>query len=185
MKTLLILLAISFGILLYILLRFFIKRIHLRLSLMKFCKQNHFRCTFPFQCLLPLNHLKAFVQIETGSRIYQIKLFGLLRKHCEIHFWNLQEYSIQWYFIRAEYIGSPVPIGLTNTNRRRSLGDSNWATTPGITPVLLISPAQAPVRLTKTDVNHLTKLRAGERIQDVLFADLDFLLLHIEKQERK
>lgn len=186
MKSLKILLIIALVFLLYIVFRFSVKRTQTIITLKKFCKKHNYSCKISPHCMLPLNSTACLVQIETDTAIYPIKLFGLLRKHCEIHFWNLQEYSVEWYFSRYGLVGS-TPIGLTNTKRRRSLGDSSWAVFPGekmTIPILLISPAQAPVRLTKTDVTCFTELRAGDKVGDALFADLDFLLRYIAKSER-
>ena len=180
MKAVQILIAIVLAAIAYLLLRFIIKRLWLFSSLKKFAKKHNFTCTIPLAVLLPINSSNRYVQITTTKSVYNIKLFGLLRKHCEIHFWNTQEYSVAWYFMRTEFTGT-TPICLSATHRR-SLGKPDWLTADGV-PILLISPAQAPVRLTKTDVNHFTRLRAGEKICDAIFADLDYLFRYIEKQE--
>ena len=182
MKTIGVLIAIAIVIVLYLLLRFIVKRLWLFHQFRRFAKKHNYTCTIPRSCLLPNNRNHRYVQIRTPNTVYNIKLFGLLRKHCEIHFWNTQEYSSTWYFTRMEYIGSTSPLGVSAT-RRRSLGNTDWLTADGV-PVLLISPAQAPVRISKTDVNHLVQLRAGEKIGDAIFADLDYLLRHIEHREK-
>ena len=74
-----------------------------------------------------------------------------------------------------------APLGVS-TKRRRNLGKTDWLTADGV-PVLLISPAHAPVCMTQTDVNHLVQLRVGDKIGNALFADLDYLFRHIEKQK--
>ena len=183
MKTLLILAVIGAGIMLCMLLRFMIKRLWLFLQLKKFAEKHNYDCIVPFLCILPLNSSSHIIQIKTGKNSYNIKPFGLLRKHCEIHFWSTEEYSTHWYFTRAEYLGSPGPIGLTNDHRRRSLSNTDWTTSPNAVPILLLTPSHAPVKLTKTDVNHLEELRAGDKIGDVIFADLDYLFRHIEKHQ--
>lgn len=184
MKAVLILVCIALAITLYLLLRFIVKRIWLFSVLRKFAKQHGYNLNFPLSCLLPNNRNNDIVKIETENTVYCVKLFGLLRKHCDIHFWSSQEYSATQYFSRSEYVGG-TPIG-QNGARRRSLGNGNWALSSEkvIIPVLLISPANAPVRLSQTKVNHFEYLRAGEKIEDVLFADLDFLLRLIENREK-
>ena len=183
MKTIQILTVIVLTITVYVFLRFVIKRVRLFAVLRKFSNKHGYACKTPLSGLLPNNRSKHLVQIETGSTVYSVKLFGLLRKHCDIHFWSSQEYSATQYFTRAEYIGG-TPIGLTNA-RRRKLGNGNRKahSKKEVIPVLLISPANAPVRLTCTNVNHLEDLRAGEKIEDVLFADLDYLMRFIENRE--
>ncbi len=184
MKAVQILIVIGVAITVYLFLRFIVKRIWLFAVLHKFAKKHGYTCKTPLSCFLPNNRNKHLVQIETGNTVYSIKLFGLLRKHCDIHFWSLKEYSATQYFTRSEYVGG-TPIGLTGA-RRRSLGNENWPVSSGkeVIPVLLISPANAPVRLSQTKVNHFEYLRAGERIENAVFADLDFLLRFIENREK-
>ena len=168
----------------YLILRFIIKRIWLFSVLHKFAKRHGYSCKTPLPCLLPNNREKSFVQIETDNTIYAVKLFGLLRKHCEIHFWNLEKYSVVHYLMRSSFVAA-APIGQVGA-KRRSLGNGNWTVSSEkeVIPVLLISPAHTPVRLTRTDVNHLEYLRAGEGIENAIFADLDYLLRFIENRER-
>ena len=184
MKSVQILLAIASAITLYLFLRFIIKRVWLFAVLRKFAKQYGYTLIFPLSCLLPNNRNNDIVKIETDNTVYCIKLFGLLRKHCEIHFWSLEEYSAEWYLMRSGFVGAPL-IGQVGS-KHRSLGNENWAVSSEkeVFPVLLISPANAPVRLTQTKVNHLEHLRAGEMIGNAVFADLDFLLRFIENREK-
>lgn len=184
MKALQILILIALAITVYVFLRFVVKRIWLFAVLRKFSKKHGYVCKIPLSCLLPNNRSKCLVQIETENAIYSIKLFGLLRKHCEIHFWSLEEYSAEWYLMRTGFVGA-APIGQVGA-RRRSLGNENWTANSEkeVIPVLLISPANAPVRLTQTKVNHLEYLRAGERIENAVFADWDYLWRFIENREK-
>ena len=184
MKVIQILIAIALAVVAYISIRFVFKRIWLFAVLQRFSKKHGYTCKMPIACLLPTNRNNQLVLIETANRVYSIKLFGLLRKHCEIHFWSLEEYSVEWYFSRYGLLGTPY-IGQTGA-RRRSLGNRDWdvVSEKEITSLLLISPAHAPVRLTRMDVNHLVNLRAGEKIENTVFADLDYLLRFIEKREQ-
>lgn len=183
MKSIQILIVIALAVTLYILLRFIVKRIWLFMALRRFAKKHGYVCKMALSCLLPNNRDRQVVLMETGSTVYAVKLFGLLRKHCHIHFWSMAEYSIEWYFSRYG-MDHQQPFGLAGA-KRRSLGTADWPIIgeKEVIPLLLISPAQAPVRLTKTDVNHWEHLRAGEKIQDVLFADLDYLMRFIENRE--
>lgn len=182
MKTPQILITIIFAVIMWIFLRFIVKRFWLYLTIKRFAKEHNYIWKMPISCLFPINSGNEFAQLKTDKNIYNIKLFGLLRKHCEIHFWNTQEYSTDWYLMRSGFVAA-TPIGQTNARRRRSFGKADWQTADGGVPILLISPANAPVRLTQTNVNHLATLRAGDKIGDAIFADLDFLLRYIEKQE--
>lgn len=184
MKAIQILIAIALAVIGYLILRFIIKRIWLFSVLRKFAKKHGYSCKTPLPCLFPNNREKSLVQIETDNTIYAVKLFGLLRKHCEIHFWNLGKYSVVHYLMRASFVAA-APIGQVGA-KRRSLGNGNWpiSSEKEVVPVLLISPAHAPVRLTRTNVNHLVDLRAGDMIGDILFADWDYLLRFIENREK-
>lgn len=184
MKAVQILIAIALAITIYLFLRFIVKRLWLFVVMCKFAKKHGYTCKTPLFCLFPNNRSNSIMQIETDNTIYSIKLFGLLRKHCEIHFWSLAEYSAEWYLMRSGFVGA-APIGLVGV-RRRSLGTGDWAinSEKEVIPVLLISPAHAPVRLTQTDVNHLVDLRAGDKMGNTVFADLDYLLRFIENREK-
>lgn len=184
MKSIQILIVITLIITAWLFLRFILKRIWLFTVLRRFAKKHGYTCKLPLSCLCPNNRSDSIVQLETGSTLYAVKLFGLLRKHCDIHFWSLKEYSATQYFSRREYVGG-TPIGLTGA-RRRSLGNRNWTVSSEkeVIPVLLISPANAPVRLSQTQVNHFEYLRAGERIENAVFADWDYLWRFIENREK-
>ena len=192
MKGAVIILSIVLTLGLYILLRFMIQRVCFIVSLGNFTKKNNYRIKKNlFNCLFPLNNSSGgSIVIETDSSIYDIKLFGLFLKHCEIHFWNTKEYSAEWYFHRIGFYGEP-PIGKTNAKPRRSLGNFDDAiyidssTQKERIPVLLITPTNAPVRLTQLIINRVVDIRAGDKIGDVLFADSDYLFRYISKREQK
>lgn len=187
MKSIQILIIIALAVTLYIFLCFIVKRIWLFTALRRFAKKHSYVCKMPLSGLLPNNRNNNLVEIETENALYAVKLFGLLRKHCHIHFWSRAEYSIEWYFSRHGLDLRKTPFELLAGAKSRSLGSTDWLPVGGekeVIPLLLISPTQAPVMLTKTDANHWEHLRAGERIEDVLFADLDYLLSFIENREK-
>ena len=181
MKTIGIFAIIAIIIVIFLLLRFMIKRLWLFHLLNRFAKEHNYTCTIPRSCLLPNNRNNHYVQICTANTVYNIKLFGLLRKQCEIHFWNTREYAATWYASWSEYTSRTAPLDIL-AKRRRSLGKTDWLTADGV-PALLISPAHAPVCITQTDENHLIQLRAGDKLGNAIFADLDYLLRYIEKYE--
>jgi len=185
MKSIQILFGIAAAVTLYIFLRFIVKRIWLFMTLRRFAKKHSYICKMPLSCLLPNNRNRQLVLIESEQSIYAIKLFGLLRKHCHIHFWSRKEYSIEWYFSRHGMDFQKTPHALLAGARRRSLGSADWpvSSEKEVIPLFLISPAHAPVKLTKT-AKHGELLYAGEKIEDVLFADLDYLVRFIENRER-
>ena len=73
-----------------------------------------------------------------------------------------------------------IPLGHRQV-RRRKLGKWDINTSTEI-PVLLYSPANSPIRITKTQVNHIERIEAGAKIDDVLLADTDFLFRYISNR---
>jgi len=192
MKSIIILLQLAIVIFLLVLLRFLLQRIRLYFQLNRFAKKYGFCCQILKKAFyLPLNSIKGnTVTLETDSCIYDIKVFGLLRKHCEIHFWGVTEYSMEWYFSRYGLDHKPYQfIGMTNEKKRRPIGafgnNAETQSTKKHTSVLLLSPTHAPVRLTYRKENHLERLHAGDMIENAIFADLDYLFMYICKQENK
>jgi len=185
MKFLLTLFALFLGGYLYAVIRFAVHRIRFLAFLKQFTKTYGYSYKLAgIAYYFPCNRSKATILLETKNTVYNIRLFGLLRKHCEVHFWNLQEYSVEKHIIKALYVGS-TPTGLTNAKCRRlgsfpSLDSSNNKT---VIPVLLFLPTNGVMRLTRTQVNHLVELRAGDKIEDVLFADSDYLFRCIANRE--
>lgn len=170
MKSILILLAFGLAVGLYVLLRFAVKRMRALSVLKRFAKTHGYCLTKKDGCLL----------LEAGSAVYNIKLLGLWLKHCEIHFWSAEEYAVHWYVWRGDLVNTP-PIGATNGGRRKQIG--KWEISEGETPVLLLCPANAPVRLSQTRGTQLCRLHAGDKIGDVRFADLDYLVRFVEKED--
>lgn len=191
MKSVVIILAISLGVVLYIFLRFIFQRICFIFALHNFAKKyNYYVSKIPYSYLLPLNSSNSSIVLKTDSSVYDIKLFGLFLKHCEIHFWSAREYSVEWYFSRRGLVGEPL-IGETNAKPRRSLGnfDDTACLDPSSQreriPVLLITPANAPVRTTQRHANKVVRLHAGDKIGGFLFADRDYLFRYIAHREQK
>ena len=192
MKSIIILLQIALLGCLLLFLRFFLQRVQLFFSLKRFVQKYGFQLSkYPATLFIPLNSIKGnTISIETASCIYDIKVFGLLRKHCEIHFWSISEYSMEWYFSRygLDY-ETHLSIGMTNERKRRPIGqfvcNTDDISGKKHTPVLLLSPANAPVSLTYRKENKFGRLHAGDRIDNVLFADLDYLLRFICNKENK
>ena len=197
MKSIIILLQLALLIFFLLLLRFFLQRVRLLVSLKWFARKYGFRVRgFRPIFFLPLNATKKnMITLETDNYIYDIKPFGLLRKHCEIHFWSLSEYSMEWYFSRHGIDHEPrLNIGATNERKRRRIGafeaDVNANAGKEHTPVLLLSPSNAPIRLTYYKANPhydllCADLYAGNMIENAIFADLDYLYRHICKLESK
>lgn len=115
MKVLLYISIFSLIVFLYIIFRFLIQRLSLALKLKKFAKKNSYNCKIVNPLFfIPLNFSNnGLVSIETDSTIYNIKVFGILRKHCEVHFWNINEYSIKKYYLVKQFIAS-TPLGQKN-----------------------------------------------------------------------
>ena len=160
----------------YILLRFAIKRLKLVWEIKHFAKVNgiQYKITIP-AFLFPGNRYGTAVLLKTAKSTYNIRLFGLLRKNCAVHFWNKEMYSIEKFIPRMSLVDTPLAY---RPVRRRKLGKWNTGTKEEI-PVLLYSSANSPIHITQTQINHIERLLVGDMIGDVLFADTDFLFRYI------
>ncbi len=163
----------------YVLLRFAIKRIILLHKIKRFAKENsiEYKITTP-AFLFPSNRYGTAVLLKTEKGTYNIRLFGLLRKNCAVHFWNKEMYSMEKFIPRMILYDTPLghrPV------RRRKLGKWDINVNTEI-PVLLYSSADSPLRIMQTKVNHIERLMAGDMIEDVLFVDSDFLFRYIENR---
>lgn len=191
MKTVKILLIIALVFLLYIFLRFIIRRMCLLISLRKFAKKYDYQLKIDlWNCLLPLNGSSgSSIVIETNSSIYDIKLFGFFLKNREVHFRNTKEYSTRWIMPKE---GLSEKTNEICANPLKSLGNFDDAIYIDSSiqkeriPVLLHSPDSfAHLRRTHLLSNRIVRLHVGDKIagSDLLFADLDFLLRYIAKNE--
>ena len=177
MKLLLYLLLIHALYCMFNLVQFFFLRIKLLLKIKKFAQDNALDCKIKTrEFLTPSNHCGTAVLLKTSKNTYNIRLFGLLRKNCAVHFWNKRMYSVEKYIPRMSLV-EKIPLGHRAVRRRR-LGQWDIGSDTEI-PVLLCSPTKSLIRITQTNVNHIERLLAGDMIEDVLFADSDFLLRYI------
>ena len=176
MKILLNLILIFVLYFLYVLLRFVLKRIRLLRQIRRFAKENDLQCmTSVRSFLLPSNRCGTAVYLRTDDICYNICLFGLLRKNCAVHFWSKEMYSVEKFIPRMSLVDTPLGH---RPARRRKLGKWNINSDNEI-PVLLYSSANSPIHITQTQVNHVERLMAGDKIEDVLFVDRDFLFRYI------
>lgn len=177
MKLLWYLLLIFVLYYMYITLRFIFKRILLLRKIKQFAKVNNieYKITMP-AFLFPSNRYGTALLLKTERATYNIRLFGLLRNNCGVHFWGKSSYSVEKYIPRMLVYGERHP------GRRRNLGKWNISSDTDIS-ILLYSSANSPIYITQTLVNHISPLRAGDRIEDVILADTDFLFRYIEKCE--
>ncbi len=160
----------------YVLLSFAIKRIILLHKIKCFAKENSIEYKISTRAfLIPSNQYGTAVLLKTEKGTYNIRLFGLLRKNCAVHFWNKEMYSVEKFIPRMDL--NDTPLGHRPVKRRR-LGKWDINANTEI-PVLLCSSANSPLRIMQTQVNHIERLLVGDMIEDVLFADCDFLFRYI------
>lgn len=176
MKLLLFLLLLFVLHFLYIFVRFILKRTKLLYQVKRFAKEHSIECIVTTPAFLfPSNRYGTALLLKTEKATYNIRLFGLLRKNCAVHFWNKEMYSIEKFIPRMSLVDTPLghrPI------RRRKLGKWDINANAEI-PVLLYASANSPIHITQTQVNRIERLMAGDTIEDVLFADRDFLFRYI------
>ncbi len=191
MKVLLYISIFSLIVLLYNILCFIIKRFILIFKLKKFAKKNSCNCKIVNPLFfIPLNlSNNGLVSIETDSTIYNIKVFGILRKHCEVHFWNINEYSIKKYYLVKQFIAS-TPLGQKKCYRRKTGGFNPINTKVNSdyklsVPVFLFSPSNNLLRITQTQENQLKQLKVGDKIDNIIFADTPYLFWYISNREKR
>lgn len=180
MKLYLYLLLILALYYLFAFVRFIFHRIKLCLKIKQFAEKNSIDCKIATsEFFLANNRCGTAVLLRTEKNTYNIRLFGLLRKNCAVHFWSIEQYSVEKYIPRMCLVDD-IPLGHRQV-RRRKLGKWDINTSTEI-PVLLYSPANSPIRITKTQVNHIERIEAGAKIDDVLLADTDFLFRYISNR---
>jgi len=164
---------------LYILLRYIMKRLNLLGRIKRFAKENDLQCDITLTAfLLPSNRCGTAAYMRKGDTCYNIRLFGLLRKNCAVHFWNKEMYSVEKFIPKMLLYDTPLghrPV------KRRKLGKWDINANTEI-PVLLYSSADSPLRIMQTKVIHIERLIAGDMLDGVLFADWDFLFRYIERR---
>lgn len=179
MKLLLYLLLLFALHFLYSLFRFVFKRARLLHQVKCFAKEHSIECIVTTPAFLfPSNRYGTAVLLRTEKVTYNIRLFGLLRKNCAVHFWSKEQYSVEKFIPRMSLVDTPLghrPV------RRIKLGKWDISAYTEI-PVLLYSPANSPIHITQTKVNHVERLIAGDMIEDILFVDIDFLFRYIENR---
>ena len=77
----------------YVLIRFAIKRVILLHKIKRFAKENgiEYKISMP-AFLFPSNRYGTALLLKTEKATYNIRLFGLLRKNCAVHFWSKEQY---------------------------------------------------------------------------------------------
>ena len=178
MKLFLYLLLIHALWYIYIFFCFVLYRFVLLMKVKHFAKIHNVECCVTTSAFFfPSNRLDTALLLKTEKNIYNIRLFGLLRKNCGVHFWNKEMYSVEKFIPRMSL--NDVPLGHRSVKRRK-LGKWNINNNTEI-PVLLCAPANGLIRITQTNVNHIERLIVGDRIEDVLFADSDYLFRYVTK----
>ncbi len=164
----------------YILLRFVLKRLKSFCKIKCFADKNNIEYKISlFSFFVPSNQCNTALLLKTSNAVYNIRLFGLLRKNCAVHFWSKEQYSVEKYIPRMILVDE-IPLGHRPVKHRR-LGKWEIHSNSEI-PVLLYSPANSPIRITKTQVNHIERIEAGAMIDGVLLADTDFLFRYISNR---
>ena len=131
----------------YIFSRFVLSRFVFLIKVKSFAKIHNIECCVTLPAfLLPSNRLGTAVLLKAKDKTYNIRLFGLLRKNCAVHFWNKEMYSVEKFIPRMSL--NDVPLGHRPV-KRRELG--KWDNDSDIEiPVLLCMPANGLIKITQT-----------------------------------
>ena len=166
-------------------LRFFFKRLRLFLSLKKAAKRSGsmIKVTAPL-FWLPTNRGRRCELTVTGENfIYCIKVVGLFQKYCDLHFWNPREYATRKYLLRFQ-IDQSTPLGSKDTRHKHldiDFSEGMPEDSVGIQALrfYLLSPTNFPIHITKNDGNMIVDLLPGDKIDDIIFADREYLYQYI------
>ena len=174
------------GILLviFLLLRWFFKRKRLIRNLKKAAKRAGAKCRLTtLRFWLPTNRGKRcdFV-VECEDAIYSIKVLGLFQKYCDLHFWNSREYATRKYLFHWQ-IDQATPLGSKDTRHKRLdidfEADVPADSTKKHVCFYLLYPTNSPIKITKNDGNTIVNLEPSDKIDDVIFADREYLVQYI------
>ena len=179
--------AIFIGILLilFLCIRYIFKRVRLIRSLKSAAKRAgaRIRLTTP-TIWLPTNRYKRceFI-VECSDAVYSIKVIGLFQKYCDLHFWNSHEYAKRKFLFHWQ-IEQSTPLGSKDTRHKRLDIDFKAnlpANCDGKKHICfyLLYPTNSPIRITKNDGNLIVDLEPGSKIDDVIFADREYLIQYI------
>ena len=165
--------------------RYIFKRVRLIRSLKKAAKRAgaKIRLTTP-TIWLPTNRYKRceFV-VDCSDAVYSIKVIGLFQKFCDLHFWNSKEYATRKYLFHWQ-IDQATPLGSKDTHHKRLDIDFN-ANMPkdcdGKQHIrfYLLYPTNSPIKITQNNGNTIVPLEASNKIDDVIFADREYLIQYI------
>ena len=174
----------------FLVFRFAIKRIHLLVCLRNFASKHKFNFKLGgFSYFLPTNKSNnSFLTIETLHAIYHIKMFGVMRKHCEIHLWNTDQYSVRKFFFKMEFLHSS-PLGSSHSFKRHMSKVTfkppiNNAKHKPIISILLFFPTLRLMRITYTVQNTINTISPGDKFEGVILADKQYLLWYILNREK-
>ncbi len=177
--------AITIILLILMYLRFFFKRLRLLLSLKKAAKPTGAKLFLSTPLFwLPTNRGRRCEFFVTGDDfVYCIKVIGLFQKYCDLHFWNPREYATRKYLLRFQ-INQATPLGYTDTRHKHldvdfSAGLPENACSKQRIHFYLLSPTNFPIHITKNDGNTIADLLPGNKIDNILFADREYLYQYI------
>jgi len=171
-------------VIVFLYLRFFFKRLRLLLSLKKAAKDAEVKLTLTTPMFwLPTNRCKHSELVVTGHHYtYSIKVLGLFHKYCDLHFWNPREYATRKFLFHWQ-IAQAAPLGKTTAHRKCLDIDFSkglpFDASSNIIPFYLLSPTSSPIHITKNDVNVIVDLAPGDKIDNVIFADREYLYQYI------
>ncbi len=165
----------------FLCLRFFFKRLRLLLSLKKAARRADAKLRLMTPMFwLPTNRGKrSELLIKTGDAIYAVKVIGLFQRYCDLHFWNWQEYSTRKYLLRFQ-IDQSTPLGSKDARHKRlqvdfEVGLPEDSDGKQIIRFYLLSPTNFPIHITKNDGNLVVDLQPGDKIDNIIFADREYL----------
>lgn len=172
-------------LILFLYLRFVCKRLRLLFSLRKAAKHADAKISLVTPTFwFPTNRRKCCELIVTGDDfIYSIKVIGLFQKYCDLHFWSSREYGTRKYLLRFQ-IDQSTPLGSKDTRHKHldidfSVGMPEDTIGKQVLRFYLLSPTNFPIHITKNDGNMIVDLLPGNKIDNIIFADREYLYQYI------
>ena len=171
-------------VIIFLYVRFFFKRLRPLIALKKAARYAGAKLLLTTPSYwLPTNQCKHSEILVIGDHFaYSIKMIGLFQKYCDLHFWNQREYATRKYLFHWQ-IAQAVPLGQKATTHK----ELNIDFTKGlpedfsgkVIPFYLLSPTNSPIHITKNDVNVIVDLVPGDKLDNVIFADREYLHQYI------
>ncbi len=153
---------------------FYFKRTALYVSLKKKAKKSDLKLKTNFSFWFLFNFKKTADFSMTGNdKSYKVKILNVFKKCSEIHFFNSREYALCNYWSWRE-VTSQKPLAQRDITHR-ILTSINPENDENVIPIILLSSRKPLIKATKTIENEICEISFGDKIENTVFANLDYI----------